>query len=314
MKWEKKGMIFEPKQRYDWMFSHSQIPFPVDFGNFVRVYFATREAYRNGMCRSYGGFVDLDKYDLTKIIKVSEKPILSLGGIGEFDEFGVMPASVIKIKDKFYMYYCGWTRAVSTPHKEEIGIAVSEDGESFERIGRGPVIGDNLYEPYLHSYPVVCKFDDSDVYHMFYHTGVQWLQGEEKMEIQYLIRHATSKDGINWERDYKDIIETELEYESQTSPSVFKKDGLYHMLFCYRYSLDFRDKSNRGYKIGYAVSSDLSTWERRDGEAGIELSVTGWDSKMIEYPSVININGKYIMFYCGNEFGKQGFGYAELVE
>lgn len=314
MKWQKKGMIFQLNQRYEWMNSHAQIPFPVDFGKFLRVYFATREAYNNGMCRSYGGFVDIDKNDLTKIIRVSEKPILSLGGIGEFDEFGVMPASVIQIDKKYYMYYCGWTRAVSTPHKEEIGIAISNDGEKFERIGRGPILGDTLYEPYSHSYPVVCKFDDLEQYHMFYHTGIQWLKGKEKMETQYVIRHAYSQDGINWERDYVDIIKPEVEYESQTAPAVFKKDGMYHMLFCYRYSLDFRENSNRGYRIGYAVSSDLRTWERKDSQVGIELSDTGWDSEMIEYPSVIKLNGKYVMFYCGNEFGKRGFGYAVLEE
>lgn len=314
MKWKKKGMIFQPNQKFEWMHSHAQIPFPVDFGEYIRVYFATREEYKNGMCRSYGGFVDLDKNDITKIINISEKPILSLGGIGEFDEFGVMPASVIKIGTKYYMYYCGWTRAVSTPHKEEIGIAVSDNGTEFERIGRGPLIGDDLYEPYLHSYPVVCKFDGDNLYHMFYHTGVQWLKGEEKMEIQYVIRHAVSKDGIKWERDYKNIIETKVKNESQTSPTVFKKDGMYHMLFCYRHSLDFRKKKGRGYQIGYAVSKDLLTWERKDLEAGIELSDSGWDSEMMEYPGIIKIKDKYIMFYCGNEFGKDGFGYAELEE
>lgn len=34
--------------------------------------------------------------------------------------------------------------------------------------------------------------------------------------------------------------------------------------------------------------------------------------EMITYPRVTKINDKYIMFYCGNAFGKQGFGYAEL--
>jgi hypothetical protein len=33
---------------------------------------------------------------------------------------------------------------------------------------------------------------------------------------------------------------------------------------------------------------------------------------MIEYPHIARINDKYIMFYCGNHFGKEGFGYAEL--
>lgn len=310
MKWKKKGLIFEPNARYDWMQTHAQIPYPVEFDDYLRIYFATRGKYVNGLCESYGAYVDVDKNDFTKIISVSEKPIMKHGGIGEFDEFGTMPASVIRINNKYYMYFCGWTRAVSTPHKEEIGLAVSEDGDFFTKLGPGPVIGESLYEPYLHSYPVVYEFEKK--YHMFYHTGVRWIEGIDRMETQYLLRHAVSDDGINWERDYKNILETRVEYESQTSPAVFYKDGIYHMYFCYRYGLDFRNVPERGYRIGYAYSTDLINWTRADGLAGIDVSESGWDSEMIAYPSVTKINDKYIMFYCGNAFGKQGFGYAEL--
>lgn len=33
---------------------------------------------------------------------------------------------------------------------------------------------------------------------------------------------------------------------------------------------------------------------------------------MIAYPHVVKLNGKYYMFYLGNEVGKYGFGIAEL--
>lgn len=312
MKWIKKGLIFEPNNRFEWMHSHAQIPFPVDFGDFLRIYFATREKYVNGECRSFGAFIDVDKDDFKKIINISQEPILKPGNIAEFDEYGAMPASVIKINERYYMYYCGWTRTVSTPHREEIGLAISEDGEYFEKIGKGPVVGESIYEPYSCSYPMVYQFDKDGLFHMFYHTGINWLQGKEKMEIQYLLRHATSKDGITWTKDNFNILETKVENECQTSPAIFKKDGVFHMFFSYRYGLDFRDDSNRGYRIGYAYSTDLKKWKRADELAGIGVSENGWDSQMIEYPYIINLKDKYYMFYCGNHFGKNGFGYAEL--
>ena len=37
-----------------------------------------------------------------------------------------------------------------------------------------------------------------------------------------------------------------------------------------------------------------------------------WDSKMMAYPYVVCENDKYYMFYCGNGFRVEGFGYAEL--
>ena len=66
------------------------------------------------------------------------------------------------------------------------------------------------------------------------------------------------------------------------------------------------------YRIGYAESDDGINWTRNDDQVGIDVSNTGWDSEMIEYPHIAKINGKQIMFYCGNHFGKGGFGYAEL--
>ena len=283
-KWEKKGLIFSPNGHSEWMYSHAQCPFTYDFGDFIRVYFSTREAYKDGMSRAYGGWVDLEKDNLNSIVKVG---------------------------NEYYLYFCGWTRAVSTPYSWEIGLAKGTDAETFEKVGKGPVIGPTMDEPYLHACPQVYRVKD-DEWHMFYLSGQRWLQGEEKMESQYLLVHATSKDGIHWNRDPRPIIEPKVEYESQTSAAIIKIDNRYHMFFCYRYGLDFRHTLGKGYAMGYAYSDDLYNWTRDDSMVGIELSKDGWDSKMIAYPHVSKIGDKYYMFYCGNDFGKEGFGYAEL--
>lgn len=309
--WHKKGKIFTPDGKYPWMYSHAQCPYPVDFGDFIRVYFCTREKYENGMSKAYGGFVDIDKNDLSKIIYISEEPIMQLGELGEFDEFGSMPGSVIKHNGEYYLYYCGWTRAVSTPYKWEIGLAKSLDGVTFKKVGKGPLIGDTMNEPYLHACPIVYKLAEND-WHMFYLSGVRWLEEDQKVESQYVLVHAISKDGMNWERDNTPCLKERVEYESQTSAAVVEMDHIYHMFFSYRCGLNFRTAEGRGYQIGYATSKDLFHWERLDQNAGIALSESGWDSKMIAYPHVTKIHDKYVMFYCGNDFGRDGFGYAEL--
>lgn len=83
------------------------------------------------------------------------------------------------------------------------------------------------------------------------------------------------------------------------------------MWFSYRQGVDFRNPA-RGYGIGYAHSNDLKTWHRRDDLAGISKSTTGWDSEMISYPSILEVNDRYLMFYCGNQMGREGFGVAVL--
>ena len=45
----------------------------------------------------------------------------------------------------------------------------------------------------------------------------------------------------------------------------------------------------------------------------LQVSETGWDSEMICYPHIAKIDNKIYLFYCGNEFGKNGFGVAELL-
>lgn len=310
-KWKKKGLIFSPNNNYPWMYSHAQCPFPVDFGQFIRVYFATREAYNNGACRAYGGFVDLDRSDFSKILKVSSEPLMELGGLGEFDQHGSMPISVVKHQNEYYLYYVGWSRGFSTPYDWEIGFAKSSNGETFKKVGKGPLMGPTQNEPYLNSTPVVYKFKEDD-WHMFYHTGVRWIQSGEKLESQYVIKHATSKNGLDWVRGTNPIIPPKVENECQTTPALLRYGGKYHMFFCYRHGLDFRYQKNKAYRIGYASSDDLVTWTRDDSKAGIDVSVEGWDSQMIEYPHIAEIDGKILMFYCGNHFGKEGFGYAEL--
>ena len=309
--WKKKGMLFSPLDRFPWMATHAQVPYPLDFGDFIRVYFATRESYTDGKSRAFGGFVDLDRHSF-KVIRVSDAPLLELGGAGSFDEFGIMPCSVIKHNGEYYLYYAGWSRGTSVPYLWAIGLAKSQDGAKFNRVGRGgPLMAATMDEPYLQGCPMVYKMGDND-WHMYYLSGIQWLTGQTQMESQYSIMHATSRDGLVWLRDGRPIIENKIEFESQTTGAIIELDNKYHMFFSYRHSLDFRKKKGRGYLIGYASSEDLFTWRRDDSQVGIDLSETGWDSEMITYPHVSTIDGRILLFYNGNDFGREGFGYAEL--
>jgi len=49
-----------------------------------------------------------------------------------------------------------------------------------------------------------------------------------------------------------------------------------------------------------------------DNNVGIEVSESGWDSEMIQYPYVFNHKGNKYMFYNGNGYGANGAGLAVL--
>ena len=192
-----------------------------------------------------------------------------------------------------------------------IGLAISDDGgTNFIRYSKGPILTNSIHEPYEISGPKIRKFNDT--WFLYYLAGEGWTVYNNKVESTYKIRMAMSEDGIEWKKLNKNIIETVLEDgECQAGPDVFFKDGLYHMYFSFRHSLDYKNKI-RGYKIGYAQSVDGINWVRNDSLSGIELSKTGWDSEMLHYPHVFEVDGQWYMLYNGNDFGRYGFGLAKL--
>jgi hypothetical protein len=237
--------------------------------------------------------------------------VLERGGYGEFDEFGIYPVSPIRHGSEVWLYYGGWTRCESVPFNVAIGLAVSlDDGKLFTKYGQGPVLSYSLHEPFVLSGPKIRRFGDR--WHLFYIAGRKWLVENGRPEPVYKIRMAESSDGITWVKLDRDLIPDVLgEEEAQASPDVFFKDGKYHMFFCYRHGRNYRNQE-RGYRIGYAESQDLVHWVRNDMKAGLVPSHDGWDSEMVSYPHVFDIDGQVYMFYLGDSVGRWGFGLAAL--
>ena len=311
--WRKLGNVFNPTnlETPDWMNEFAQAPHSVIFEDFLRVYFSCRpKPDFNGQYVSYSAFVDFELDNIKQIRKISEQPVLKLGELGTFDEFGTYPVSVIKNNNDYWAYYAGWSRCDSVPFNTAIGFAISKNnGETFEKFGPGPILSYSLEEPFILSGPKIRKFNDN--WFLFYIAGREWIVDNGKPEPVYKIRLATSKDGLNWTKVNTDLIKSNISHEAQASPDVFFKDGIYHMFFCYRGGKNYRGKEN-GYRIGYAYSSDLINWQRADELVGIDVSESGWDSEMISYPHIFELNGRIYMYYLGNSVGKNGFGLAIL--
>ena len=306
--------IFDPRDHDTpvWMKEYAQLPYPVLLDNEnIRIYFASRPFKESkGNYTSNTGFIEVNPDDF-EILKISDEPILNLGKSGAFDEHGLMTSSVIQTDGEWRAYYTGWFRLSSVPYSMSIGVAKSDDGITFNRYGEGPILGVSLNEPYLTSGPIV-KYIDGQ-YHMWYLMGVKWLKTNEKHEPVYKLTHATSKDGLNWYRESREIMESKYEDECQVSFALFQKEDLYHSIFAYRKPLDFRDNSKNSYRLGYAYSKDLKHWIRDDSQIDIDVSESGWDSEMIAYPQVLELRDKIFLFYCGNGFGYTGFGVADLI-
>jgi len=294
------------------MFEFAQAPSVLIFDDFVRVFFGCRpKRDSNGQYVTYTTFVDLERKNLFNIVNFAKEPVLKLGNFGCFDEFGTYPLSVIRKGEEIWAYYAGWTRCESVPFNVGIGYAISKDnGVSFQKPGEGPILPYTLDEPFTLSSPKIRKFGDK--YYLFYIAGKEWLIVNGKPEISHKIRLAISEDGLKWNKVNKDIIPNGWhKNEAQASPDVFYANGKYHMFFCGWVPSNFRETKTR--TIGYAYSSDLLNWTRDDDKVGIQLSQDGWDSNMMAYPHVFELDGEIYMMYIGNEVGRHGFGLAKLT-
>jgi hypothetical protein len=308
MKWRKRGLIFAPGGEGGWMKSHAQVPTPLAGDGFIRIYFASRP--ESGL--SLTTFVDVDAEDPRKVLRLNPSPVLELGKPGTFDEHGIMPSCAVRDGRTVLLYYSGWSRGASVPYTNSTGLAVNDDGgETFRKVSAGPVLGKSLHDPYSATSPCVLK--TGAAWHMWYCSGTGWLKIGDKYEHTYDIKYARSGDGVAWTPAGVAAVEQRTEYEALTRPFVVEAAGGYQMWFCYRGSHSFRDGAD-SYRIGYAHSEDLSRWRRDDDGAGIGPSESGWDSKMVAYPAVVEVGGRTLMFYNGNGFGAGGFGYATPAE
>jgi len=303
MKWKKLGRVFVPNGNIWWMKSHAYLPTPVILGNKIRVYLGFwdhKEVKRVG-------FVDLDIRDPTKVVYVPPKPCLDVGEIGTFDNEGVCPSFIFVEEDATVrLYYVGWQELEGRlPRYIFAGLARSSDGgNSFTRSSEVPMLDRIDYQRYIRS--SCCILKERGLYHMWYTASNEFIKIGDHLVPSYKIYKTDSPNGRKWLEGFPCMDFSDGEEFGLSRPWVIK-DGLYKMFYSIR-------KINKGYTLGYAISTDGIGWYRRDHLVGIEKSESGWDSEMVCFPAVLDCDGKRYMFYNGNNYGETGFGVAVLEE
>lgn len=299
MVWQHKGLILAVDGSIDWMHSHVQTPTVLVLPDRLRVYFATRTHHN----QSQVACIDLNKQDPRQVICLYPKPVLTPGNPGTFDSDGVMPSSVVAHQGRLYLYYTGWNQRVSVPYHNAIGVAESVDGgRTFQRLYEGPILDRTHQEPYVAITPYVLV--DSGHWQMWYASGTHWHFHDNQYQAVYVLKMATSQDGIHWHRAPEALLKSVDPNEAICRPCVIKAEDEYHLWYCYR--------TGRCYRIGYAHRQALEPWTRQDTHCHIEASADGWDSTMQCYPYVVSVDDYYYMFYNGNDYGKSGMGFLQV--
>jgi hypothetical protein len=296
MRWTKLGRVYVPDGRLPWAHSHAANPVAEHIeGDLFRIYYSSRDEKN----RSNISFVEIDIRNPNKILYEAEEPVLTPGDLAMFDDSGVSIGCIVPVGQKKYLYYMGWHLTVTVPWQNSLGLAINIGAGAFVRYSLFPIVELNEIDPYTISYPWVTI--DNGIFRMWYGSNIAW--GSRKEDMRHLIKYAESTDGVHWKRN--NIVAIDFggpdEY-AICKPCVIKDEHLYRMWFCAR---------GKSYRIYYAESDDGVVWRRASGLA-IDVSETGWDSEMVEYPFVFDHNGDRYMLYSGNRFGAAGFGLAIL--
>jgi len=306
MTWIKKGLVFAPDRRYDWMASHAAVPIADDAGDGVlRIYFGARDTAG----RSQTSYIEVDAARPERVLYVHDRPLLALGKPGTFDDSGIMPSWIVNDGPRKYLYYIGWNREETVAYRLAIGLAVSEDGgRTFQKVSEGPVCDRSFDEPFFVASP--CVLREGHVWRMWYVSCTGWETICGRPEPRYHIKHAESSDGLSWRQTHRPCLDYDARTGAIARPCVYREGAGYRMLYSYRGIEGYRDDPAQSYRLGYAESDDGLIWTRRDDRVGIERSETGWDSEMIEYCFIHRRERVDYLFYNGNGFGRTGFGYA----
>ena len=293
--WEKIGRILVPNNKYYWSKSHMSLPTPLIFKDFVRIYFGSRDSKN----RSRIGFLDYNP-EKKKIKYIHKKPVIGLGNLGTFDDNGMMPCSVVRKGKSIMLYYVGWNPRSTVRFSFYSGLAISKDnGFTFKRYSRAPIIERTNLEPYVNASPMVMKIKKK--YFMYYVSGEGWINPDLP---RYNIKIATSINGKEWKRLNKTAIDFKNRKENALArPCVVKFGSKYYMWF---------SKKGKNYRTGFAYSKDGINWKRNDSLVNLNIGKTSFDNKMICYPYVFSFKKNIYCIYNGNNYGYSGIGMAIL--
>jgi hypothetical protein len=299
MEWTKRGLIYTPAVKPPLMISHACLPVPIHWGGDIyRVYFACRDD-RN--C-AHIWWLDVRLGERVDVVRVAEAPALSPGPMGTHDEHGVYASSIIRHDGKFYLYTSCWNRGERPPlNYNSIGLAISNDGETFRRHSAAPILARTAYDPCFTAMPMV--MNDGGRWRMWYSSGYKWTEEKGEVQSYYNIKYAESADGADWRPTGQIAIDHATPEEKNIARAWVVKDGK-------GYRAWYGFNRGPGYRLGYAASKNGLDWQRLDQHVGIQLSDSGWDSQMMEHPAVVKHAGRWFMFYNGNRFAKDGIGLA----
>ncbi len=247
-------------------------------------------------------------------------PLLELGARGAFDDTWMVLPCVHRVGNLWHMYYSGRSSAGAggLQRFHGIGLAQSQDLIHWKKFSDEPVLLGDGFDKFpgnagiaggARIIEVADPATGDRTLRMHYTLAVGTPSPDRTIDQQKLAVMVHSHDGIHW-FDKRIVLERrpEVTYENAAviALNVWKTKTRWRAIYA---GIGTRFAA---YSICEANSQDGLTWERGEPEENLALQPQGkgWESAMVEYPNVIEENGKIRLFYCGNGYGATGIGTA----
>ena len=301
-RWHRLGRLYAPPDPplHPALASHAANPLtawlapslaPSLRGDRVRILYNGRDAAN----RSAIGQVEIDLAART-VLSASPEPLVLPGPPGGFGADGISIGGWLDVGERRWLLVMGWTLDAAGGWRGTIGrIACDDDG--LPNGTPEPILApDGDPDPISLSYP--CAYRDADDRLTLLYESTQ--PGDP---ATHPLHRAWSPDGDTWLRDGSALPPVLGLTTGYSRPTVLRRDGMWH-LWASRLG-----PAGERYHIGHATSADGRVWTA-DRAPALLPSGDEWDATMVCYPHVFDHGGVLHMLYCGDGFGRTGFGLA----
>jgi hypothetical protein len=306
IRWRRRGIVAAPPPDAPLWKTHAQCPTVLALRDDLwRIFVGGRDAQNTS--RTFA--VDVDPTREMAVVTIHRDPVLELGPPGQFDACGLVGSCVVPHAGGYRMYYAAIpTRSVIG---QAIGIAASDDGLHFARTGE-PVLAPSATDRHLVTMPYVRPHGRG--MQMWYSSGTDFPSDSTVLEPRYALFARYSGDGLTWDGERFCALDGIGEKTFGIARPWVQTiaDGTQWLWFALR-GEHARLSGPDAYRIAQVEVRDGSTPHLRDARP-IEFENPpqegDWDSWMQSYPCVVPYGDTLAMFYNGDEFGRNGFGWA----
>lgn len=308
--WCRQGRIIGPAKGESWWSSHAQCVTPLVLEpRRWRLYFGARDKHG----QSHIVFVDVDPMADMRVLDEHIEPVLELGVRGTFDSAGQGPCMALVRDRRIELYYVGIHLRRDVPYGLGIGLAQSDDGVRFQRATPGPVLSTGPDDPYFVSVPWVEDLGGQSS--AWYMSGVGWAPVKNgPPDPLYDLKQAKSNDGIHWETSSQGGVVLGENDGGLARPWVVKTTDGNILHYSQRGTMGFREDDESAYRLMSVKLNENGAPEGSPEPLRFKnpAKPDHWDYHMQAYSCILPLDGGWVMFYNGNDFGRCGFGWATL--